>query len=261
VKEIEEALLAGEIDLAVHSSKDLPASLPDGLAVGSALPREDPADVLVLPEALGIHRTDLEALPVILGPSARIGTGSVRRIAQLRTVFPGARFLPIRGNIDTRLRKLDRGEYDLVVLAAAGLWRLGFGSRISVALPPSVCVPAPGQGIIAIEVRADDRTVSEVVGRINDEAAATALAAERALVLGLGGGCQMPIGALALPKDDAVELQAIVASLDGGQVMRCTLRGSRTEAAALGADAARLLLADGAREILEGLRSSEGRSR
>ena len=150
VKEIEDALISGDIDLAVHSSKDMPAVLPDGLEVGAVLEREDPRDALVLPVRPSPSVQSPEPLVV------RIGTGSVRRIAQLRQRFPTAEFLNVRGNLDTRLRKLDSGDYDLLVLAAAGLRRLGFGARISVSVPIEECVPAPGQGIIAIEIRADD---------------------------------------------------------------------------------------------------------
>jgi len=155
VKEIEDALLTGDIDLAVHSSKDMPAVLPEGLEVGAVLEREDPRDALVLPAMGSDPRTGTGVRP-------RIGTGSVRRIAQLQKRFPGAQFLNVRGNLDTRLKKLDAGEYDLLVLAAAGLRRLGFGARISVSVPLDECVPAPGQGIIAIEVRAGDRTTRSI---------------------------------------------------------------------------------------------------
>jgi len=248
VKEIEDALLAGDIDLAVHSSKDMPAVLPDGLAVGAVLEREDPRDALVLP-----HR------PVDRPSSSpRVGTGSVRRIAQLRRRFPTAEFLNVRGNLDTRLRKLDAGEYDLLVLAAAGLRRLGFGARISVSVPLEECVPAPGQGIIAIEIRTDDRKASQAVGRVNDDDASRALTAERALVTALGGGCQMPIGGIALPIGDSdLELHAIVASLDGTRIIRYKKVGPRTNAEALGRDVAGELLKQGAEDILNEAKQHE----
>ncbi len=160
VKEIEEALLREEIDIAVHSSKDMPADVPAGLDIAGVLPREDPADALVLPGKRGTtpfseDAGDKGAVPLF--PGARVGTGSVRRIAQLTRLFPGATFQNIRGNLDTRLRKLDGGDYDVLVLAAAGLRRLGFESRISMRVPLIDCIPAPGQGIIAIETRTDDR--------------------------------------------------------------------------------------------------------
>src|SRR5687767_6971430 len=149
VKEIEDALLAGDVDLAVHSSKDMPAVLPEGLVVGAVLPREDARDAVILPQSGEMAFDDVVRA---LGREPRIGTSSVRRIAQLTRLFPGARFLPVRGNLDTRLRKLDAGGYDALVLAAAGLLRLQHGHRISVAVPLDACVPAPGQGIIAIEL-------------------------------------------------------------------------------------------------------------
>ena len=173
VKEIEDALLRDEIDLAVHSSKDMPAVLPDGLVIAGVLPREDPRDAVVFPVRLkpdttaramsAVHQPSAGAVATIddlvaaLGQSPSIGTGSVRRIAQLTRLFPGARFTPIRGNLDTRLRKLDEGAHDALVLAAAGLRRLGFANRISFALPAAACVPAPGQGIVAVEIRAGRR--------------------------------------------------------------------------------------------------------
>src|SRR5687768_863033 len=166
VKEIEDALLAGDIDLAVHSSKDMPAVLPDRLDVGAVLPREDARDALVLPAAAADFRS-LDDIGRVLGRAPRIGTSSVRRSAQLTRLFPGASFLPIRGNLDTRLRKLDSGQYDALVLAAAGLRRLGRSARLSTVLPPDVCVPAPGQGIIAVEIRSADVRVRGYAGRID----------------------------------------------------------------------------------------------
>jgi hydroxymethylbilane synthase len=279
VKEIEDALLAGAIDLAVHSSKDMPAELPQGLAIGAVLPREDPADALVLPaRAPGIRASgigigsvtrvtpnpesrtpvpdflNLDQLRAQLPTSLRIGTGSVRRIVQLIPLFPGARFDNVRGNLDTRLRKLDAGEYHLLVLAAAGLRRLGATARISMTIPLAVCVPAPGQGIIAVEVRADDAGVRSAVSGIDDAGSAAALDAERALVRALGGGCQLPIGAVALPSGpSSLEMMAIVASLDGARVIKRTKTGSKAAAVALGSAVGAALLNDGAAEILSGV--------
>jgi hydroxymethylbilane synthase len=254
VKEIEDALLKRDIDLAVHSSKDMPAVLPDRLAIAGVLPREDPADAIVLPIAISHQPSamaSVEDLLAVLGQSPSIGTGSVRRIAQLVRLFPGARFTGIRGNLDTRLRKLDEGGHDALVLAAAGLRRLGFGSRISFALPASACIPAPGQGIVAIEIREDDEAVREAVARIDDPASAAALTAERALVESLGGGCQTPIGALASPIDgDRLDLVATVVALDGSRAVHERALGPRAEAAALGARVGAALLAQGANEIL-----------
>ena len=253
VKEIEDALLEGAIDLAVHSSKDMPALLPDGLVVGAVLPREDARDAVILPHTgSGAQASGLSHDEVIgrLGHAPRIGTSSIRRSAQLRRLVPGARFEPIRGNLDTRLRKLDAGACEAIVLAAAGLKRLGFESRISAVLPPEACVPAPGQGIIAVEVRAAGRAMRQLAARIDDPAAAAALTAERAVVTALGGGCQMPIGAYASIAGTSLTLTAIVVSIDGRREVRAAAAGDLMEAAAVGARAAERLLAGGAADIL-----------
>jgi hydroxymethylbilane synthase len=260
VKEIEDALLRNEVDLAVHSSKDMPAILPDGLSIAGVLPREDPHDALVLPsralspgEALS---PEPSALVDLLGPTPSIGTGSVRRVAQLLNVFPRAMFVNVRGNVDTRLRKLDAGEHQALVLAAAGLRRLGFASRISMTLPADVCVPAPGQGIVAIETRSEDSATREFIARISDEDAAAALNAERAVVETLGGGCQTPIGALASRVDSTMlELVGAVASLDGRRVIRARARAGRDDAAELGRRVGHELMAKGANEILAEVRA------
>lgn len=255
VKEIEDALQRGEIDLAVHSSKDMPAVLADGLEIAGVLPREDPHDAVVLPSNRPEVVRNLEDLGGVLGASPHIGTASVRRVAQLTRLFPTARFAPIRGNLDTRLRKVDAGEYEALVLAAAGLRRLGFTDRIAFTLPVSACVPSPGQGIVAIEIRQGDARVAQAVAAITDRAAALALDAERGVVEALGGGCQTPIGALATPvRDDAIELVAAVTALDGSRMIRTVVHGSRNDARGLGARAARELLAQGAGDILEDAR-------
>ena len=273
VKEIEDALLRGDIDLAVHSSKDMSAVLPEGLTIAGVLPRENPLDAVVLPvmaQGSGLraqkaisHRpsamTSVDDLVAVLGLSPSIGTGSVRRIAQLTRLFPGARFTGIRGNLDTRLRKLDEGAHDALVLAAAGLNRLGFASRISLSIPAAACVPAPGQGIVAIEIRSGDARVQEAVARISDAAAGDALTAERALVETLGGGCQTPVGALASVGDgDLLEIIAAVVALDGSRVVRGRARAPRRDAAALGARVGAQLIADGAGEILAEARHAQG---
>jgi len=246
VKEIEDALLSGVVDLAVHSSKDLPAELPDGLAIGAVLPREDPTDALVC--APGGPR-DFESLIRHLPADARVGTGSVRRIAQLRRLLPEARFTLIRGNVETRLRKLDRGDYDCIVLASAGLRRLNLAARLTAAIPPEICIPAPGQGIIAIEIRAADERTRAALARISDPGALASLTAERALVSALGGGCQMPIGGYCRPVGHELELDAIVASLDGSRIARHRARGSQAPAE-LGRQVADALLERGAGAIL-----------
>jgi len=255
VKEIEDALLRNEVDLAVHSSKDMPAILPDGLGIAGVLPREDPRDAIVLP--MSVRSVRLQAdLVAALGPTPSIGTGSVRRVAQLLNLFPKARFTNVRGNVDTRLRKLDAGEQDALVLAAAGLRRLGFAARISLTLPADVCVPAPGQGIVAIETREGDTATRDVVSRISDADAAAALDAERAVVEALGGGCQTPIGALATMVDrSSLELVGVVASLDGSRVIRATARARLADANELGLRVGQELMAKGANEILAQVRA------
>jgi len=250
VKEIEDALLEGTIDLAVHSSKDMPAVLPEGLDIGAVLPREDARDAVVLPAAPRDPLPSLEAVVAQLGQTPRIGTSSVRRTAQLSRVFPNAQFQPIRGNLDTRLRKLDSGEFDAIVLAAAGLRRLEHGNRISASLPVSACVPAPGQGIIAIEMRSNDQRVRELLARIDDSPAARALTAERAVVRRLGGGCQMPIGAYAAAVNGTLTLTAVVIAIDGARAVRAEDTAPVDEAERLGITIAERLLADGAGEIL-----------
>jgi hydroxymethylbilane synthase len=256
VKEIEDALLRQEIDLAVHSSKDMPALLPDGLAIAGVLPREEPLDAVVLPRSSSALSSQPSALSTIndlvafLGETPSIGTSSVRRVAQLTRLFPGARFAPIRGNLDTRLRKVDEGQFDAIVLAAAGLRRLGFASRISMTIPAEACVPAPGQGIVAIEIRDGNEETRRAVVRIEDQAAAAALLAERAVVERLGGGCQTPIGALATTADGQLELVGTVLALDGSRAIRAHARGPVEDALALGTSVGEQLLAQGAGDIL-----------
>jgi hydroxymethylbilane synthase len=266
VKEIEDALLRDEVDLAVHSSKDMPAILPDGLTIAGVLPREDPHDVVVLPQGLRAQGSGLtaasalspqpSALVDLLGPTPSIGTGSVRRVAQLLNLFPHARFSNVRGNVDTRLRKLDAGEQDALVLAAAGLRRLGFAARISFTLPADVCVPAPGQGIVAIEIRESDNATRDAVARVSDADAFAALDAERGVVEALGGGCQTPIGALATMVDrSTLELVGAVASLDGSRVIRAMARAGLADADELGRRVGHELMAKGASEILAQVRA------
>jgi hydroxymethylbilane synthase len=257
VKEIEDALLRGDVDFAVHSCKDMPAVLPGGLAIGAILPREDPRDVLVLPAGNGTAPGSLEDLVAMVGQRPRVGTSSVRRIAELVRLLPGARFRPIRGNLDTRLRKLDRGDFDVLVLASAGMRRLGFADRISFTLPFEACVPAPGQGAIAIELKAADEQVRTIIGRIDDPVAAACVDAERSLVAALGGGCQTPIGAIAQPDGSDLDLRAVVVSLDGQQAVRGRDRARREEAATLGARVARMLLEQGAGVILDEVRRAQ----
>ncbi len=254
VKEIEDALAGGAIDLAVHSCKDMPVVLPEGLAIGAVLAREDPHDALVLPRSRHAGDVGPDTLRQQLGESPRVGTSSVRRIAELRRYLPRGRFEPIRGNLDTRLRKLDRGDHDVLVLAAAGVRRLGFADRISATLSFDICIPAPAQGAIAIEIRTDDAATRACVARIDDGPTSSQVAAERALVTTLGGGCQTPVGAIAELDGDDLDLRAVVASLDGTRAVRGRLRGPRATAAQIGTRLARQLITDGALEILEQVR-------
>ena len=242
VKEIEEALLAREVDVAVHSGKDMSVVVPPGLGIAAVLPREDSRDALVLAIGAGPLRED-----------AAIGTGSVRRSAQLARRMPRARFLPMRGNVDTRLRKLDAGEFDALVLAVAGLKRLGHGDRISEAISHDDCVPAPCQGIVAIETRAED-VDDPVWAAINDVQARAAFDAERAVVEGLGGGCQLPLGAIAVHDGTDLVLQGIVTSPDGARSVRGTVRGTARSPVELGRQLAQYLAGEGALDILNSLR-------
>lgn len=256
VKEIEDALLGREVDVAVHSAKDMPAIAPEGLSIAAVLPREDPLDALVLPA--GTTVTDLASAFAAVGDTPTIGTSSVRRIAQLATVMPRAQFLPLRGNVDTRLAKLDAGGFDALVLAAAGLKRLGFGARISASIPAADCLPAPGQGIIAVETRGDDADLRRVLSGINDVRSSQALDAEHALVAALGGGCQLPVGALAAHDGHAIDMHAIVTSLDGRRSVRRSVRGPAAEAVTLGRRLAEALADAGATQILDEVRGSQG---
>jgi hydroxymethylbilane synthase len=234
-KEIEDALLDGTIDLAVHSLKDMPTELPAGLVLAAIPEREDVRDALVG------RRLDE------LAQGARVGTGSLRRAAQLRALRPDLEVAEIRGNVDTRLRKLDEGQYDAIVLAAAGLTRLGWATRISQYFEANEICPAVGQGALAIETLGSKQGIAQ---RLNVPAVETAVRAERALLAALGGGCQVPVGAHARVGGSDVALRAIVASPDGKRIVRSELTGPAESPEALGHQVAELLLARGARELL-----------
>jgi hydroxymethylbilane synthase len=239
VKEIEEALADGRADLAVHSMKDVPAELGNGLVLSAFSTREDPHDVLV-----GKRWGDLPA-------GARLGTSSVRRICQLRAVRPDLEFVPLRGNVDTRLRKLDEGTLHAIVLAAAGLRRLGHADRIAEVLPPLLCLPAIGQGTLALETRADDRDTIDAIRRtLHDADAATAADAERAYLVRLHGGCQTPLACYARLEGETLVVDGMVGSLDGSEILRDRLSGPRADAASLGRALAEKLLARGADRLL-----------
>jgi len=240
VKEIEAALLAGEIDLAVHSLKDMPTELPEDLAIGAVTAREDPRDVLV--SRLGLKLAELP-------PGARVGTGSLRRAAQLRASRPDLRIVDLRGNVDTRLRKAATEEYDAVVLAAAGLIRLGYSDRITQYLSPRVMLPAGGQGALCVEVRTGDEATRTLVSIVHDPLTDAAVTAERAFLARIGGGCQVPIAAYGIVNGHELWLRGLVASIDGSRLLRNDLRGSWTEPAALAQALAEEMLAQGADEI------------
>ena len=249
VKEIHDALLRGDIDLAVHSAKDLSAVSPEGLMVAAVLPREDPRDALVLPSG-GTSGVRHPLSAALTAPAPKIGTGGPRRIAQLRRIFPAARFEQIRGNVDTRLRKLDAGEADALVLACAGLRRLGLEDRITFAIAVVDCVPAPGQGIIAIEARRGDRRVCELAASIDDERSRVALAAEQSVVAALGGGCQLPLGAFADVRGKELSIRARVVSVDGGAIVEHEISGSASDPVEAGMRLAAELASRGACELL-----------
>ena len=240
-KEIEEALLAGRVDLAVHSLKDLPTELPAGLRLGAVPRREDPRDVLVSRD--GRRLAELPA-------GARVGTSSLRRSAQLRHARPDLDLEPVRGNLDTRLRKLEEGQFAALLLAAAGLRRLGWEARITEYLEPEVMCPAIGQGALGIEARTDDAATLDALAHLDDRAARLETAAERALLAGLGGGCQVPFGGFArLQHDGRLLLGGVVASPDGRRLFRAS--GEGTDPEELGARLAEQLLRDGAAQVLE----------
>jgi hydroxymethylbilane synthase len=243
VKEIEEALLAGVVDVGVHSLKDMPADLPSGLALASIPRREDPRDAL-------LSRSGASLLQLPSG--AIVGTSSIRRQAQLRHHRPDLRYEELRGNLDTRLRKLDEGQYDAIVIACAGLNRLGLGARITEPLTPDICVPAVGQGALALEIRADDLATRTFLHAIHDRDTDDCIAAERGFQAGLNGGCSVPAGALATLEDDTVTLCAIIAAPDGSIALSSTASAPRTEARALGLSVAQRLLDDGGDALLQG---------
>ncbi|HEV8334904.1 MAG TPA: hydroxymethylbilane synthase [Candidatus Polarisedimenticolia bacterium] len=242
VREIEEELLAGRIDLAVHSLKDLPLSQPEGLRIAAVPAREDPADVLILPEG-----SSLADLP----HGAVVGTGSPRRIGQLRFLRPDLRFEPIRGNVDTRVRKLREGGVGALVLAAAGLNRLAIQDVVRWPLPFAMMLPAPGQGALGIEIRASDAALSDFLrGGLEDPAAAAATRAERAFLKALGGGCQMPVGALGVVEGSELFLQGAVAAPDGSRVLRDEERGAAEGAESIGKKLGERMLASGAADLM-----------
>lgn len=242
VKEIEEAILCGEIDLAVHSMKDVPSALPQGLAIVCIPEREDSRDVLLSRDGLFLQKLRL---------GAQVGTSSLRRQAQILFHRSDLSIHMLRGNLDTRLRKLRDGEYDAIVLAAAGLRRLGWSDQVTEYLSPQVSLPAIGQGALALEGRQEDFFVQELLGALDHPSSRLAVSAERAFLARLEGGCQLPIAGHAIIHDQILSLDGLVASVDGKQVVRDTIRGPVEEASQLGMQLAERLLGAGGDCILK----------
>ncbi len=243
-KELEEEMLSGGIDLAVHSLKDMPAKVPEGLIIAAVTKRLDPGDALV-----SNRFASFEELP----EGARVGTSSLRRRAQLLCARPDLRMLDLRGNVNTRLRKLDEGEYDAIVLAVAGLKRLGFGDRIRQVLPRDMVLPAVGQGALAIETRENDDEIRQMLAFLRDDDTICCAEAERSFLARVEGGCQVPVGVYATAEDDGLKVEAVIASLDGQRSFRGDVRGLRKDAAGLGKSLAERLLAEGGGDILREL--------
>lgn len=250
VKEIEDALLEGTIDLAVHSLKDLPTATPAGLSLAAIPRRHDARDALICRSARHVAELPKDAL---------VATGSPRRRCQLLHARNDLRFTHVRGNVDTRLRKLDEGRFDALILAVAGIERLGFTDAPYAPIPYSLCLPAPGQGALAIEIRADDAATRRHVAPLDDEETARCVAAERGFLAALGAGCLAPAGAFATIAGDVLALDAMVGYPDGREQMRDRLEGAARDAEALGAALARRLLDAGGDAILRDVRDAERR--
>jgi hydroxymethylbilane synthase len=242
VKELEQAMLEGRADLAVHSMKDVPVDLPDGLHIACVLAREDPRDCLLAPNGGGL---------AALRQGAVVGTSSLRRRSQLRALRPDLDLCDLRGNVNTRLAKLNAGEFDAIVLALAGLKRLALDGGVTERFTTADMLPAIGQGIIGIECRAGDARAEALIAPLADREARDAIAAERALNATLHGGCQVPIAGHAVIDGERLRIAGLVASLDGLECIRAEAEGTRADAAALGACVGRLLLERGARRILD----------
>lgn len=247
-KELEDALLAERIDLAVHSLKDLPTVLPDRLMLGAICERVDPRDALVLRQSAA-HTPDasLHSLPL----RAIVGTSSLRRLAQLKALRTDIEIRDLRGNVDTRLRKLDEGQYDALILASAGLKRLGLSERISASIPSTDMLPAVGQGAVAIETREDDEFTNQYVSRLDHLPTHLSCLAERSLLRALGGGCQFPIAAHATINGPTMTIDALVARPNGSRILRDKISGPSANAEELGKQLAAQLIARGAQALLE----------
>ena len=247
VKELEEALLRNEADLAVHSMKDVPVEFPDGLCLATICQREDPRDAFV-----SNHFASIEALP----QAARVGTSSLRRQCQLRARRPDLQVLDLRGNVNSRLAKLDAGDYDAILLAAAGLKRLGLEARITALLECGESLPANGQGAVGIECRSNDTELLTLLSRLEDQGTRQRVMAERAMNRSLQGGCQVPIGAYAELQGDELWLRGLVGSIDGQRILRAEIRGPVSDAETLGEKVAEALIAQGADKLLAEIQQS-----
>jgi hydroxymethylbilane synthase len=242
IKELEQGLLENHTDIAVHSMKDVTATLPPALHIPVVCEREDPRDAFIS------NRYDtLATLP----KGARIGTSSLRRQCQLREAYPHLEILTLRGNVNTRLSKLDAGEYEAILLAVAGVKRLGMEARIRERLDTSVSLPAVGQGAVSIECRIDDKATNELIAPLNHRATQLCVTAERAMNAHLDGGCQVPIGGFAELHGDILHLRGLVGEPDGSRLLRAEIRGASAQAEMLGAQLAQELLAKGAKIILD----------
>lgn len=240
-KEIETELLDGTVDLAVHSLKDMPTVLPEGLCLTAITTRANVGDAFVSNKYASFSE---------LPQGAVLGTSSLRRKAQLLAVRPDLKIVDLRGNVDTRLRKLDEGQMDAIILAAAGLERLGHANRIREIIPTTVCLPAVGQGALAIECRSDNKEVHEMLAFLNDLPTKQATDAERAFLGLIEGGCQVPIGVHAEVENDNIKIEAIIASLDGSKVLRNNITGPAADAVGLGRKLGQQMLAEGGEQIL-----------
>lgn len=248
VKEIEEALLDGRVDLAVHSMKDVPTDFPEGLALRCITKREDPRDALISREGKRLSE---------LTKGAKIGTSSLRRRSQLLAKRPNLEITDLRGNLDTRIRKLEEGVYDAIILAGAGLNRLGWSEKITELIDPDIMLPAIGQGALGIETRIDDGATNELVAFFDDPNTSDAVKGERALLKELEGGCQVPIAAYGTVKDMHLKLKGLVASVDGSRIIEASIEGSSRDSATLGVELAKKLITMGAKEILDELYSAD----
>ena len=245
-KELEDALLDGRIDLAVHSLKDLPTVLPDGLSISAICEREDPRDALVLRSGFEVERASLAGLP----NGATVGTSSQRRLSQLKALRRDVVVTDLRGNVDTRIRKLDEGQYDAVILATAGLVRLGLQERISARIGVAEMLPAVGQGAVAIETRSDNEFAVEATRKLDHYETRLSCLAERSFLRSLGGGCQFPIAAHAIVEGDSLVIDGLVAKPDGSEILRDSLSGPIRDAEPLGSRLADRLLQQGAASLL-----------